>query len=249
MLQFRRIILGLILAGLFVSPGFVLADATPSPSAALSETPVVLAAVPTGGITVGGRIYNGGTRDGYSGVQIDTCGYGVATTDATGNWQLEVPAGKVYCARIFGGAPIGLAGPKITGLNSGLDAAQATSYENQVAGADCTQLTTCTADQHYWDGALDIGLDFVYGPGKVAAAQTSAGSTMPKSLFGLQIPSFSIPSIHIGQINFRPSDNMISVLVVGAAVLVMGIVLLFAPIRRKQKQTYDEYIRSKYYNF
>lgn len=211
--------------------------------------PVVLAvAAPASSVTIGGRVYNGGDQSGFSGVEVMVCGYGVATTDAEGNWQLTIPSGVSYCARIYGNAPSELVGPKIPEGRTPLDSAQISSYENQVSGSDCQTLATCTSDQRYWDRGSDTGLDFVYGPGKVlGVAATSAPA--PHTWFGVSLPRWHPTAPKLPFAIMLPSrPTLISAGVVGG-VLVLGLgLILMSHARRQRKMSYDEYIRSKYYN-
>jgi hypothetical protein len=186
-------------------------------------------------ITISGRVFNAVSNEGYSGVALDTCGYGVVTTDYAGNWQLSIPNGVAYCVRIYGSAPSDVTGPSTPG-NTRIDGNVTSSYENQISGIDCSQQTSCTSDQQYWDRSTDSGLDFTYKTGIVAGTSTVAVPAKPM----LRIVTIGIPHMS--------AAIMISVGVCSSFILLGILIALISPLRRGRKQSYAEYIRAKYYN-
>jgi hypothetical protein len=129
-------------------------------------------------VTLSGRVYNSTTGAGYSGVRLDLCGAGAATTGASGNWSIVVPVGTAYCARVVAGAPAGLSGPAV---RNNPEVGGRTSYEYQRAGENCYRNPACDANLQQWDRAVDGGLDFAYGA-TVAAPPPAAPAATPASI-------------------------------------------------------------------
>lgn len=184
-----------------------------------------------GDVALSGRVYNGVTGAGYSGVGLDLCAAGAVKTDDEGNWQLVVPAGTTYCVRLAEGAP---AGTPLTRNNP--EVANQASYEHQVAGVTCYHKPDCDADSQTWDRATDGGLDFAYG---LASAQAAASPTPAATATPAAKHPAAPPANRYGWLNYAAA---------GVVVAVAAGFLLFAPLQSGRKRSYREYIQSKYYN-
>jgi hypothetical protein len=200
--------------------------------------------------SLSGRVFNGVTGAGYAGVAIELCDLGRVVTDAQGAWELTVPSGSAYCARLGVGAPTGLSGPLTRNNNAVWGQV---SYEHQVAGMNCFQSEICTPERRQWDRAIDGGLDFVYGLEAAAPAVTPTPTPM--------LTPAPVPAATQQAVSVKPAGSGFWAVTswkfgrgwldFGAVLLVLAgvvVAVLVVPIRTQRKLSYQEYLRSKYYN-
>ena len=110
-------------------------------------------------ITIKGRVYDTRTNKGIAGVVIFGCNSnGQVTTKSDGTWSMPAISSG-YCARVLSGIPKGWTGPA---TNNRPEHASSHTYEEQIAGANCYHVTTCTAVFQTWDRSTDTGVDFRY---------------------------------------------------------------------------------------
>ncbi|MEO7617705.1 MAG: hypothetical protein ABIS59_02585 [Candidatus Saccharibacteria bacterium] len=107
-----------------------------------------------------GRMFNSTANTPIANATILTCLSNPSSikTDANGNFDLRVGTNVVYCLRVSAGAPSGY---KVTTTNNS-EHSTASTYESQVAGANCYHNTACTATQQTWDRNSDVSFNFTY---------------------------------------------------------------------------------------
>jgi hypothetical protein len=228
--------------------------------------------------TISGRVYNLSTGQGYAGATVYLCNGGTVKTGPTGNWQVTVASGTVYCARVTAGAPVGL----IAGTRNNSQVGASQTYENQVAGANCYHNPSCLAQQQAWDRSVDGGTDFAYMPqpsvpalaAKPAApvAPTAVVAATPKptdepALIPTSSPSAApsptvtpVAAVASGTPSPTPpptrhftsvhlsSGTLINTAAIATAIITIFLAVALVPWRAQKRRTFQEYLRAKYYD-